>query len=346
MSDPKYSFISAYLKGEEAKIVTHEHINKLPKSPVIDDILTTIDSTDIGNYLAEFTFTSFDEIDGSLWRYLGHCATRIKAFHFLPDDILKILKIYTGKYDVLNIKAALQRVTSSKKMRAIPIGALHDSILLDNLAEAESIEDIIEVLDKCNLGDYSAIVKEYKPDESLKSRLAVESQLDGVYYRNLFTSSRKIKDGFIFQKALGTVVDMTNLQVVIRAILSGAGTEASGSTIPEGYLLPASAIKELLSSKFNDLPGKISNPAYREVVDNVVNEYGRTQNILSISATLDKNKIELLRGTLSPKIMSPLMVAWYFMLKETEIINLRLVFKTQFDNIPIEDIKDYLVFAS
>jgi vacuolar-type H+-ATPase subunit C/Vma6 len=346
LSDPKYAFISAYLKGEEAKTVTHEHINKLPKSLDIDDMLTAIDGTDVGDYLSEFTFTSFDEIDGSLLRYLGHCVTRIEAFRFLPDDILKILKVYTGKYDALNIKAALQRVASGKRMRAIPVGALHDSMLLDNLADAVSVEEIVEVLDKCNLGDYSAIVKEYKPDESLKSRLTIESQLDGVYYRNLFATVRKIKDGFIFEKALGTVVDITNLQVVIRAILSGAGTEASGNTIPEGYLLPAGTIKELLSSKLNDLSGKISNPAYRDVIENVINEYGRTQNILSVSATLDKHKLDLLRGTLSPRIMSPLMIAWYFIVKETEIRNLRLIFKAQFDNIPMEDIKDYLVYAS
>jgi vacuolar-type H+-ATPase subunit C/Vma6 len=346
LSNPKYSFISAYLKGEEAKTVTHEHINKLPKSPNIDDIMTAIDGTDIGNYLEEFTFTAFDEVDGSLLRYLGHCITRIEAFRYIPDDVVKILKVYIGKYDILNIKGALQRVTTGKKMKAIPIGTFYDSLLLDNLIEAETIDEIVEVLDKCNMGEYSAIVKEYKPDESSKSRLMVESQLDGIYYRSMFSAARKIKDGYIFEKALGTIVDMTNLQVIVRAIASGAGIEAIGSTIPEGYLVAPGTLKELLSSKLNDLAAKVGTPSYRDIVENVVNEYGRTQNILSISATLDKNMLELLRGTLSPRIMSPLMIAWYLLLKENEIRNLRLVFKAQFDRIPLEEIKDYLVYAS
>jgi len=346
LSDPRYSFISAYLKGEEAKTVTQEHLNRLPKSPEVDDVMTAIDGTDIVDFLTEFTFTSFDEIDGTLSRYLGHCVTRLHAFRFIPDDILKVLNAYTDRYDVLNIKAALQRLTSGSKARVIPIGAIHDSALLDNLLMVENTEGIVEILDKCGLSEYAAIVKDFKAEESKKSRLDVESQLDGAYYRNLFATARKIKDGFIFTKAIGTIVDMTNLQVIIRAILSGAGMEALGNVIPEGYLLPGSATKELLPLKLNDLAGRIDNTTYRDVVENVVNNYGKTQSIMAVSETIDKYKLELLRGTLSSRIMSPLMVLWYLLLKETEIRNLRLVFKAVYDEVPIEDIKEYLVYAS
>ena len=40
------------------------------------------------------------------------------------------------------------------------------------------------------------------------------------------------------------------------------------------------------------------------------------------------------------------MVLWYMILKETEISNLRLVFKAVFDEVPIDEIKEYLVYAS
>jgi vacuolar-type H+-ATPase subunit C/Vma6 len=67
---------------------------------------------------------------------------------------------------------------------------------------------------------------------------------------------------------------------------------------------------------------------------------------MTVTETIDKYRLELLQGTLSPRIMSPLMVLWYIVLKEIEITNLRLVFKAVFDEIPIEDIKEYLVYAS
>ena len=346
MSNPRYSFISAYLKGEEAKLVTHEHLGKLTKSPEIDDIMTAIEDTDIGNFLSEFAFTSFDEIDGTLTRYLGHCVTRIQAFRFIPDDVVTVLKVYTRRYDVLNIKSALQRLISGNKARILPIGTIHDSALLDDLFMADNIEGIVEILDKCSLGEYSAIVKEFKTEESNKSQFDIESQLDGAYYRNMFSTARKVQDGFMLTKALGTIVDITNLQVIVRAILSGAGLEALGNIIPEGYLLPASSAKELLSLKLNDLPGKIDYTSYRDIIDNVVTNYGKNQSLMTVTETIDKYRLELLRGTLSPRIMSPLMVLWYMVLKEIEIRNLRLVFKAALDEVPVEDIKEYLVYAS
>jgi vacuolar-type H+-ATPase subunit C/Vma6 len=41
--------------------------------------------------------------------------------------------------------------------------------------------------------------------------------------------------------------------------------------------------------------------------------------------------------------MSPVMIVWYLILKETEIRNLRLVIRALFDNVPLEEIKGYLV---
>jgi vacuolar-type H+-ATPase subunit C/Vma6 len=48
---------------------------------------------------------------------------------------------------------------------------------------------------------------------------------------------------------------------------------------------------------------------------------------------------------LSPRVMTPLMIVWYLVLKELEVRNLRLVLKATFDNIAVDAIKDYLVFS-
>jgi len=44
--------------------------------------------------------------------------------------------------------------------------------------------------------------------------------------------------------------------------------------------------------------------------------------------------------------MSPLMVVWYLILEENEIRNLRLIIKAMFDNISVEEIRNYLVLPS
>ncbi|GAI83404.1 unnamed protein product [marine sediment metagenome] len=46
---------------------------------------------------------------------------------------------------------------------------------------------------------------------------------------------------------------------------------------------------------------------------------------------------------MSPRVLSPLVMAWYLILKEFEMRNLRLILKSLADGIPIEEIKEYLV---
>ncbi|GAI00115.1 unnamed protein product, partial [marine sediment metagenome] len=61
MTNAKYAFMSAYLKGAEAKIVTSEHIDRVSKTPNIQDVLEVIKDTDIGRYLEEAVIKTFDD---------------------------------------------------------------------------------------------------------------------------------------------------------------------------------------------------------------------------------------------------------------------------------------------
>jgi len=137
--DARHAFISAYLKGAEAKVVTPDHVAKMAKTSSIRDALAIITDTDIGDYLEEVPIKTFDDLDEYLWRYLGECFAHIEAFKFLPGDILKTLRAYIVRYDVSNIKAALQGISTGKKARSIPIGVIHNYGLLDELFVAKDV---------------------------------------------------------------------------------------------------------------------------------------------------------------------------------------------------------------
>ena len=51
----------------------------------------------------------------------------------------------------------------------------------------------------------------------------------------------------------------------------------------------------------------------------------------------------MLKDILSPRVLSPLVLVWYLILKEIEIRNLRLVLKTILDGVAVQEIKNYLV---
>jgi len=343
--DTRYPFLSAYLKGEEARLVTSDHIDRMSSASNIQDVLEIIKETNIGSYLEGVLVEAFDDLDEHLWIYFGECLERLEWFKPVPADILKILKAYTAKYDVLNIKAAVQAISTGKQARKIPIGFIHNYGLLDELSNAENVDGIIELLTKCKLGNYASVLEECKIDGEVESRLLAEARLDGEYYKNLLDITKGIKDGSILSKAFGIIIDMTNLQVILRAIITGIGPGAAEYAISSGYMVSSDAIKELLSLKLTDIPGRLENTQYRNVVEEVVSSYDRTKSIAIVGETIEKHKFKLSQEILSPRVLSPLMAAWYLILKEVEIRNLRLILKAMFDNISVEEIRNCLVLT-
>jgi vacuolar-type H+-ATPase subunit C/Vma6 len=342
----RYPFFSAYLKGEEARLVTSSHINMMSKTSSLPDILDIIKGTDIGGYLDGLMVETFDELDGYLWRYLGDCLERVEWFKPVPADMLKILKAYTAKYDVLNIKAALQGISAGRPFPQIPIGAIHNYGLLSELARAEDVAGLTAVLARCQLGNYVSALAGYQTEGGAESRLLAEARLDGAYYKNLLEAARDTTDGDILVKVFGMMIDMKNLQVMLRAVIAGTGAGAARYTVSGGYRLSGEAIRELLPLKIGDIPGRLADTPYCSMAEAVVNDYDRTRSIAVVDEVLEGHRFRLSREVLSPRVQSPLMIAWYLILKEMEIRNLRLISKAVFDNIPLAEIKNYLVLAA
>ena len=343
MLDPKYAFISAFLKGQEPRTVTSEHIDKMAAASELQDALAVIRETDVGGYLEESPVKTFDDLDEYLWRYLAERIRYVESFRFVPRDVLEVSAAYIVKYDVSNIKAALQVLSGGEKPSVIPVGIIHNNGLLAELLKVENLDDIIQLLITCKLTDYVPALEQYKTDKSAKSRLLVDSRLDAEYYRNMLNKARKIKDGSSLAKAFGIVIDLANLQIALRAIIRGMGHEAADFVIAGGYRITDKAVTELLSLKIADVPSRLEDAHYQQIAIEVAGNYDKNKNITAVDEIIDKHKFEMLRDMLSPRVLSPLVMAWYLMLKEVEVRNLRLILKAIVDGAPVQEIRSYLV---
>ncbi|MFC1900751.1 V-type ATPase subunit [Chloroflexota bacterium] len=341
-----YAFISAYLKGEEAKVITSDHISGMSRASGISDVLDAIRDTDVGGYLDGLDIQSFDELDEQLWAYFGECLRRLEWFKNLPSDIRKMLNAYVVKYDVLNMKAVLQGLSTGKKPRPIPVGIIHQQGLLEALFNAEDVEGITEVVSGCGLGEYASVLEGYDVEEGVKSRLSVEGGLDEIYYRDLMGVTKRMKDGNTLSRVFSIIADMVNLQIIVRSVLKETGAEAAEYTIDGGYLISEQVAKELISMKLADIPANLANAEYRSMVEEIISNYDKSKSLAVVEEIIDKNKFKLLRDILAPRLLSPLVAVWYLVIKEIELRNLRMVMKAAFDGISIEEIKDYLVVSS
>lgn len=341
-----YAFISAYLKGEEARTVTTEHLNALMKAPGYQDAVDAIRDTDIGNYLEGLDIQTFDELDEHLWKYFSDCLERIAWFTGTPDLVKQIVEIYKEKYDIQNIKTGLQNIITGTKAKGIPAGSIYSSGSLESLLNAETLDEIKSVLNAGKLSDYAAELEKYRAEDGFKNDIVTDTTLESLYYRKLVKAIKKGKDATTLLKVVYTIVDLINLQIILRAVISESGADASGKTITGGYNIPDTAVRELLTQKYQDIASKIENATLREITEEIVAGYERDKNVSVIDEAIDKHKFRIIRDMISPRIMSAAVPIWYLILKEIELRNVRLILKATLDAIPSEEIRNYLVFSS
>jgi len=346
-----YALLAAYLKGEESKLLTADHVDKIFRTSKVQDALVSVKDTDIGSYFEEVSpnaLNSFDEIDDHLWGYFGKSIAFLQWLRVIPKSVRNLLSVYVQKYDVSNIKVGLRGMITGEKARMIPLGLIYDKGLLDDLASAEEAIDIVRILKECGLIEYAAIIEEAieAVGESSKQRLVVEAALDNRYHDNMLAATKKMKHGKQFFKLQGMAVDLVNLQIVYRAVIRGMGADAAGYLVGDGHELSLDKVKAMLELSPAEVSVKLESGKYEEMAAEITSNYERSKSITVVDEVIEKHKFTFIREMVSTKLLSPLLIAWYLTLKELEVRNLRLILKAISDDVALEKIKDYLVLPS
>ena len=343
----RYAFTSAYLKGEEARGMTAGHIEgAVQRSRTMQEVLEVIKDTDIGEYLLEFApsgWTTFDEMDHSIGKYFGDCLDRLARFK-LPADMVTLLEAYIRKFDILNMKTALRGILVGKAYPLTPVGELSTQDYLEAVTSASTPEELSVVFVKVNMSDFAVIVKDIKEKDS-RSTLEGEFKLDHLYFHSMLDAVKHMNDGSIISKAWGIIIDLANLHAVFRSVLGTKGL--SGERIFEGgHMLTGDTVRELQSLKIGEIAGKLEHTEYYHIAQDIAKNYEKEGNVTVIDKIIEKHRIRLLGDLLSPRALSPCNLLWYLIVKELEIRNARMIFKTLMDGVPLSEIKDYLVTAS
>ncbi len=338
-----YSFINAYLRGEEARLVRSEQIDRLLRVASIPEALDCIKGTDIGDYLGGQGLGTFDETDERLWQYLNHCIEQIKWFHLTPPEVRRLADAYAAKYDVMNTKAVLLSLANKRKAKVIPVGTLHRLGLTDELTKAADVKGIVNVLEMAGLQNYSGIVKDYQTDGGVEARLSLEASLDREYFGSFIRLARKMPEKTALLLVIGTMMDLTNLEIILRSMLSGLGTRVS-HLLKDGYLISGSDMDVFLTLKIKDVVDRVPY-VYQKVASEVAASLEKSKDIAAVDEIIDREKFRVFKEILSPRIMSPLTIVWYLIQKEAEVRDLRMIFKFIFDHHPLEEIRNYLVVS-
>ncbi|MBW2543863.1 MAG: V-type ATPase subunit [Deltaproteobacteria bacterium] len=340
----RYAFISAYLKGEEARGITSGHIGEIvQRSANMQDALEIIRDTDIGEYLLDQPIKTFDDADEYLWIYMDECLKRLERFK-TPPDMLRMASLYVEKYDVLNIRIALRILSRRELSSMVPLGAIHNRGYLKEMSAAREREEISGILARCDLGDYGRLIMDIKE----KDRQAVsegEIRLQNIHHQKLLEAFKDMDDGDLLVKTFRIIIDLANLQTVFRLSLGGGYPATGVQVLSGGRMLPENTIRELLTLKMTEITGRLENTGYHMMAQDVSKSYERDGKITASDKITEKHKFRLLKDLLSPRVLSSSNMLWYLLLKELEIRNLRLTFKMLSDGIPAAEIQDLVIAA-
>jgi vacuolar-type H+-ATPase subunit C/Vma6 len=339
----RYAFMSAYLKGEESRSVTSEHIGEvLQRSATMQDALEIIGDTDIGEYLLDQPITTFDDADEQLWLYLDGCLGRLEGFD-MPPDMSRIARLYVEKYDVLNIRIALRVILKKVPSSMVPLGAIHSGGYLHDLSAVRERDDLSSILATCNLGDYIRTIENIT-EKDAQAVSEGEVALQNHYHQKVLGAFRSMADGHLIEKAFKIGIDVANLETVFRISLGGGGA-AGAPVLSGGRMLSENAVQELLTLKMAEITGRLENTGYHMMAQEVSKGYEKGGEITAVDKITEKHRFGMLRDLLSPRILSTSNMLWYLLLKELEIRNLRLTFKMLADGIPPAEIRDLVIAA-
>ena len=114
LASNRFAFLVSVLKAREAKGVTPEMLEDiLIRASSTAEAVEFLKGTDLGEYLAEIGAVKFQDIDESLWKYLGIYFGRIKKLR--PDpSVVRLIDSYLEKYDTANIISALKSVATQR----------------------------------------------------------------------------------------------------------------------------------------------------------------------------------------------------------------------------------------
>jgi V/A-type H+-transporting ATPase subunit C len=275
-----------------------------------------------------------------------------RHFHDLLDwsngELHDLLARHLRKYDAWNVKTVLRGVyadTSPEEIRTdfIRAGELDDQ-LLDQLAEAETIVEVIELLDGTIYHDPLAQALEQYEEEGIL--IPLENAVDREFYTNILEdlSVEPYSQGpmALYLEFLEAEIDFQNARNAIRLARSGADMDPTAYFIDDGRLFDAEELQSLVSD-MDELVDHIRDSTYGEELSMALDELEDAESLIQFEHALDAALLEYTDHLSNRYPISITSVMSYILAKEREVENIRAIARGREAGLPEDEIERELV---
>ena len=345
-SNPEY--VNARVRSRRAALFAKEDYRKLVR----------MGTGEIARYMEETEYEA--EMNDLGARHSGvdlieFALNQNLAKHF--EDLLEwadgelhaLIANYLRKFDAWSVKTAIRGVYSGAGADDIESDLIRagefDDQLLTSLANAGSIEEIVELLDGTIFAEGLAAAFEEFDEEGVL--VPLENAIDKTFYEHLLDDVNTItlnpnSPKGLYVEVLQAEIDFRNIRNALRLSRTGTDLDLEEYYIEGGKLFKQGQLRQLVGS-FDDLVEYIRDSPYAEDLSAGLAELESAESLSAFEMALDAALLEYSDTLSHSHPISICSALSYILAKEREVENIRAIARGQEVGLSVEEIEEELV---
>ncbi len=340
-----YEYVTARVRSRRASLFDEDDYRKLVR----------MGTGEIARFMEESEYEA--EMNALGARYSGvdlveYALNRNLAKHF--EDLLRwangplydYIARYLRKFDAWNVKTILRGIYSGADRQTVEDDLIEAGEFSEDLVErllgADSIEEVVELLDRTMFGDGLAEALEEYEDTGVL--VPLENAVDRTFYEslagNLPADPNRAEELYI--EFVRAEIDFRNVLNALRLARSGVDIDPTEFFIEGGRLFDADELRTLVGN-MDELVARIRDSPYGDDLSAALNELEDAESLVEFEYALDAALLEYSDKLSNRYPLSICPVLAYVLAKEREVENIRAIARGREAGLDEGRIEDELV---
>jgi V/A-type H+-transporting ATPase subunit C len=347
----RYAYLNAKIRAMISKMLSAGDYEKILQVDTFEESVRMLSTTPTGSELTELlTKLRVDlvEVDQTLTSLFVRAFKLISGY--APSKAREFLEAYLSKIDLDGLKTVIRAVHNKMRKEEALKFIVSTSEKTRNefarLSEAQSVAQLVEEVQNRSLKE--ALTKAFPLYESTSSTVPLESSLDKALYGLLWDLIKKKLnkiDRAHARELIGYRIDLSNMLVALRCKQLGLGSSAFELLIvPTYYRLRINLDEVAKARNVSELLNMFATTAYKDVVQQARESFEKESDITQLENLADRYIAhQSFREFIGYSFHIGVALA-YLNLKFYELRNIKAVIVGKYENIPIQKIRNTLIF--
>lgn len=344
--DSNAGYVNARLRARRAKLFDEDDYRKLIR----------MGTGEIARYMEETEYEAEMNELGSRHdgvNLIEYALNKNLAKHF--DDILRWaegalytqIAAYLRKFDAWNLKTAIRGVYSGESAEEIQTDYIRagefPGTLLDQLAAAESVQAIVEVLEGTIFEE--GLETAYQEFTGTDVLVPLENAIDRTFYRHLLDGIDTDSSGGpeeLYLEALQAEIDFRNVRNALRLSRTRTDIDPTAYYIAGGRLFDEAQLRQLIGDP-DALVEYIRDSGYGDDLKAALDALEAADSLVQFEQALEGALLEYADRLAYRYPVSVCSALSYVLAKEREVENIRAIARGREVGLSVEEIERELV---